>query len=94
MPEPLRRVTMTVTGYLHRGRPIGGWYDMNSAADGNGQAWSIPEFAVDETTVTDAPPETLTASDWLEIEGHVLARLGKERGRTLLNEWRNAAADA
>lgn len=87
---PVRRVSMTVTGYLRHGHPVGGFYDMQTAADG-GMAYSIPEFQVDEASVKDAPPEVLSRDDWSEIEGHVLGRLGPERGRALLAEWRLAA---
>lgn len=88
---PVRRVSMTVTGYLRHGHPVAGWYDMQGAADG-GVTWSVPEFAVDEQSVTDAPPEQLSESDWSEIRGHVTARYGKEAGGMLLAEWARIAA--
>lgn len=89
---PVRRVSMTVTGYLRHGHPVGGWYDMQCAADG-GQSWSVPEFAVDEQSVTDAPPETLSERDWDEIAGHVTARYGKEAGGLLIAAWQRSAAE-
>lgn len=90
-----RRVTMTVTGYLRGGRPGGGWYDMQSDANG-GVQYSIPEFEVDEESVRDAPPEALTTGDWSEIVGYVRARYGPEDGDRLIAKWRRIAdaADA
>lgn len=89
-PVPTRRVSFTVTGYLRHGHPVGGWYDLQSESDG-GQAYSIPEFEVDEASVTDLPPEQLTADDWSEIEGHVHARLGADAGSALVAQWRRIA---
>jgi hypothetical protein len=78
---------MTVTGYLRHPHPAAGWYDMQSAPNG-GETWSVPEFAVDEASIADAPAETLTPDDWAEIRGHVAARLGSERADALLTLWR------
>lgn len=88
--RPPRRVTFTVTGYLRSGTPAGGWYDMQSTADG-GQTYSIPEFAIDEDTVRDAPPERLTPDDWATISAHVTGRYGTAVGTRLLTEWRRIA---
>jgi hypothetical protein len=90
-PRVARRVSMTVTGYLTG--HLGGFYDLNSQPDGDGAAWSIPEFAVDEDSVEDAPPERLTDDDWTEIRGHVTARYGKDVGLRIVGEWRRIAAD-
>lgn len=87
---PVRRVSFTVTGYLRHGHPVGGWYDMQSAADG-GQQYSIPEFEVDEDSVTDLPPEQLTADDWAEIEAHLAARLGAAAAATILAQAKRSA---
>ncbi len=89
---PVRRVSMTVTGYLRHGHPVGGWYDMQTNADG-GQHYSVPEFEVDELSVRDAAPEHLSEADWDEISGHVLARYGKQVGEELLAAWERAAED-
>jgi plasmid maintenance system antidote protein VapI len=89
---PTRRVSFTVTGYLRHGHPVGGWYDMNSSADGNGQGYSIPEFEVDEDSVTDLPPEQLTADDWTEIGAHLAARLGAAAASTVLAQAKRTAA--
>ncbi len=90
MPDdkPLRRVSMTVTGYLRHGHPVAGWYDMTTQADGDGQDWSIPEFAVDEATVADVPAEALSDDDWDEIRGHVASRFGDERAEGILAKFR------
>lgn len=88
---PVRRVAMTVTGYLRHGHPAGGFYDMQTAADG-GMGYSIPESEVDEASVKDAPPEILSADDWNEIGAHVTARYGSEAGGRLLAEWTQIAA--
>lgn len=88
---PVRRVSFTVTGYLRHGHPVGGWYDMQSAADG-GQLYTIPEFEVDEDSVTDLPPEQLTDDDWAEIEGHLAARLGAAAAATVLAQAKRSAA--
>jgi|GEM_PF-4795574 len=92
-PVPTRRVSFTVTGYLRHGHPVGGWYDMQAQPDG-GQVYSIPESEVDEASVTDAPPETLTDDDWSEIAGQVHARLGAEAGSALVAQWRRIAEAA
>lgn len=89
-PVPVRRVSFTVVGYLRHGHPVGGWYDCQSEPDG-GQLYSIPEFEVDEASVTDLPPEQLTGDDWAEIEGHLVARLGREAGARMLARWRRVA---
>lgn len=90
---PVRRVSFTVTGYLRHGRPIGGWYDMQSAADG-GQHYSIPEFEVDELSVRDAAPEQLSDDDWNEIRGHVAARFGPERAAGIVAQFQRAVDTA
>lgn len=89
---PSRRVTLELTAYLSAGVPMGGWYDMHTGPDG-GCTFSIPESAVDEDTIRDAPAEELTADDWSEISGYVTGRLGAERGRVLLAGWRRVAED-
>lgn len=89
---PVRRVSMTVTGYLRHGHPVGGWYDMQSHADG-GQHYSIPEFEVDEQSVTDVPPERLSEADWSEIAGFVHARYGRADGDVMLAIWDRAAVE-
>lgn len=86
---PPRRVTLTLTAYL-TGR-MGGFYDMASRPDGDGETWSIPESAVDEDSVRDAPPERLSADDWSEIYGTVTARYGKDLAARILAEWRTIA---
>lgn len=86
-----RRVSFTVTGYLRHGHPVGGWFDMQSEPDG-GQAYSIPEFEVDEDSVADLPPEQLTGGDWAEIEGHLAARLGSAAAATVLAQAKRSAA--
>lgn len=82
------RFAMTVTGYaLTLGEhPISqaGWYDLNSAADGNGQNWSVPTFAVDENSIQPAPAERLTTEDMSEIAGILSARLGAQRAEAVL----------
>lgn len=87
---PPRRVAMTVTGYLTG--HLGGFYDLQSHPDG-GEKWSIPEFCVDEHTVIDLPPETLTRDDWDEITGTVTARLGARAGGELADAFRQLAAE-
>lgn len=87
----VRRVSFTVTGYLRHGHPVGGWYDMQSSADG-GEQYSIPQSDVDEASVRDAPPERLSAEDWSEISGYVTARYGKQAGGLLVAEWARIAA--
>lgn len=86
---PPRRVSMTVTGYLTA--HTGGWYDLASSADGAGQKWSVPDFAVDEASVRDLPAETLTAEDWGEIGAYVTARLGPDQGGALLAQFHRLA---
>lgn len=96
MPEPtesgvrVRRVSMTVTGYLRGGHPIGGYYDLQTDADG-GMQYSIPAFEVDEASVKDAPPETLSTDDWDEIHARVAARYGAEAGARLITKWMRCA---
>ncbi len=90
---PVRRVSLTVTGYLRQGHPVGGWYDMQAQADG-GQTYSIPEFEVDEASVTDLPPEQLTENDWSEIHGQLAARLGPDRAGELIEQFKRCAAGA
>jgi hypothetical protein len=88
--RPARRVTLVQTGYLTA--RTGGWYDFHARADG-GETWSVPEFAVDEASVCDAPPETLTADDWSEICGTLAACLGKERMRALVARFETAVEE-
>lgn len=90
---PVRRVSFTVTGYLRHGHPVGGWYDMQSEPDG-GQPYTIPEFEVDEASVTDLPPEQLSADDWNEIHGHVAARFGTEKADGILAQFKRAVGTA
>jgi hypothetical protein len=85
---PARRVSMTVTAYLTG--HLGGWYDLRSRPDG-GETWSIPEHCVDERSVTDLPPESLTRDDWDEITGTLTGRLGEQVGGRLADEWRRVA---
>lgn len=87
-PQPARRMSMTVTAYLTG--HLGGFYDLRSRPDG-GETWSIPEFCVDERSVTDLPPEVLTRDDWDEITGTLTARLGAQVGGRLAAEWRRIA---
>lgn len=61
-PVTVRRVAMQVTGYLRHGLLVGGFYDMQTGSDGGNQ-YSIPQGAVDEASIRDAPPERLLA-DW------------------------------
>lgn len=89
---PVRRVSFTVTGYLRGGHPVGGWFDMQGRPDG-GQQYSIPQFAVDEASITDLPPEALTRGDWDEITGTVTARLGAKAGGELADAFRQLAAE-
>lgn len=89
-PAPVRRVTMTVTGYLRHGHPVGGWYDMQATASG-GEHYSILQSHVDESSIRDAPPERLSADDWAEISAYVTSRYGTETGRRLLADWRRFA---
>ncbi len=49
-PVPVRRVSMTVTGYLRHGHPAAGWYDMQGQADG-GETYSIPAFAAADISI-------------------------------------------
>jgi plasmid maintenance system antidote protein VapI len=90
---PARRVSFTVTGYLRHGHPVGGWYDMQSEPEG-GQPYTIPEFEVDEDSVTDLPPERLTDDDWAEIEGHLASRLGAASADAVLAQAKRSAAMA
>ena len=94
-PEDIsvRRVSFTVTGYLRHGHPVGGWYDMQSQPNG-GQTYSIPEFEIDEASLTDLPPEQLTDDDWAEIEGHLASRLGAASAATVLAQAKRSAAMA
>jgi hypothetical protein len=87
------RVAMTVTGYLSG--HLGGFYDMRSSPDGStdGDAWSIPEYAVDEASVRDLPPERLTEGDWNEITGTLAARLGWDVAEARVARWRRIASD-
>jgi addiction module HigA family antidote len=90
---PVRRVSFTVTGYLRHGHPVGGWYDMQSEPDG-GQPYTIPEFEIDEDSITDLPPEQLTHDDWAEIEAHLASRLGATSAATVLAQAKRSAAMA
>lgn len=90
--RPTRRVTFEVTAYWKGGVVAAGWYDMQTAAD-SGQTFSIPQGAVDEATIRDAPPEELTGADWSEISGYVRERLGPERADRMLELWRHIADD-
>lgn len=89
----VRRVSFTVTGYLRHGHPIGGFYDMQTQADG-GMTYSIPAFQVDEDTVHDAAPEQLSSDDWNEIRGHVAARFGTERAAGILAQFQRVVDTA
>lgn len=89
-PVRARRVSMTVTGYLRGGHPIGGYYDLQTDANG-GLTYSIPEFEVDEASVRDAPPETLSTDDWGGIRAMVAARYGAEAGARLIAKWMRCA---